>query len=361
MNINSIDSFFSSEELFLIECLFRENKSDFDIEDIDEKKLLTFAQRNGLSQILYKNICSKKLSASAQQILKKKYLFNLGKNASYQLIAAELIKKLSEKNIQVIFLKGISLISEIYKDIGLRPMSDIDIMTTLSDFYVACKTIVPNVDKINFNDKTGHHFPCFNYYGFNIELHRTLFPTDVKYQIPLDEIWQETKKNDEFNALTICPLHKIIYLLLHIYYTYRQGGLRLLWFYDIKTLLNYYGDAITPENVEFTVKKWKIYKPVRKMLVFFTLIIPKNRLSIVLTKKEIKEAKKMINMLRYSDSMKLEYSYGIAWERFFYTKGLKNKWIFLKNKINSKQKFSLKRLYHLILNTVRLLWRKTGK
>ena len=356
-----IDSKFSPEELCLIECLFREKETV--AVSIDEKKLLDTATKNGLSQLFYKNDYSKKLSDEAQKRLKDEYYFNLGKNATFQLIASEITQKLNEKNIPVIFLKGISLISEVYKDIALRPMSDIDIMTPSQHVYDAWQTINPNAVEMKRNDvQTGHHLPGFNYRGIYIELHRSLLSLDLKYKIPDKEVLNNLKRLEDFNALTLNPVHQIIYLILHIYYTYIQGGLRLGWFYDLKALQHKYEDQITLENVEKLSNYLKIYKPVRKMLVFFTVLFPESRLSINLSKKDKKEALKMIKMLQSSDSMKMEYSYGYAWERFSQTKGLKNKCLFLFNALlddgKGKQKFSFKRVMILIKNTLKFLWRR---
>ena len=98
------------------------------------------------------------------------------------------------------------------------------------------------------------------------------------------------------------------------------------------------------------------------MLVFFTVLIPKNKLAVIPTKKENDDAIKMIKMLHISDHKRLEYSYGIAWERFYQTKGLKNKCIFLYNAAmddgKGNRKFSFGRLMHLTGNSIGMLFRK---
>lgn len=359
--MKTFDIYFSSEEIFLIEILFRDKEYDFN--SIDEKKLLKIAAQNGISQLLYKNDCSKKLSNEARSQLKDEYYYNLGKNSACQLIASEIAQKLSEKNIPVIFLKGISLISEIYKDIALRQMSDIDIMTKPQDVYEAWYAINHNTIEMKRNDdKTGHHLPCFNYRGINVELHRALFPMDVKYQIPVDEVFNNVKNIEDYNALILKPVHQVVYLLLHIYYTFRQGGTRLGWFYDIKALINHYEDQITIEKVENIANKLKIFKPVRKMLVFFTVLYPENKLSVTLSKRDINEAIRLIKTFHSSDSLTVEYGYGLAYERLAQTKGLKNKCLFLYNALlddgKGNHKFSFKRLIILFIGTLKLLWRK---
>ncbi|MCL2072483.1 MAG: nucleotidyltransferase family protein [Marinilabiliaceae bacterium] len=351
-------TYFSPEENFLIKLLFREEKLLLDTAIIDEKALLSIAVKNGLAQLLYINDGSKQLSKEAQKQLKDNYLYNLGKNAGIQLIVAQIIEKLSQKEIPVILLKGISLITNVYDDIALRPMSDLDILLPIKSVFEAWKLLNPKEIELKLNDiKTIHHLPLFNYKGISVELHRFLFPSDVKYQIPIDEIWQSAIELPDFNASSINPTYQIIYQLLHIYYSCRQGGLRLSWFYDIKELLSKFDNEITLETVENQAKIWKIEKPIRKMLTFFTVLSPKTTLSVSISKKETKEIKKMINLLHISDrNKKTEYGYGIALERLANTKGIKNKIIFIINTITDngkgKRKFSIKRIYDLSKNFI---------
>jgi hypothetical protein len=361
--IDKIEAYFSVEELCLIDWLFREKDFFYDTKLFDEKKLLNVAEQNGLSQLLYKSVYLKQLTNEAQQFLKEKYFFNLGKNAGFQLIANEIAEKLLAKNIPVIFLKGISHISCIYKDIALRPMSDIDIMVPSEKVYEAWQIINNNPLNIKRIDmKTSHHLPGFNYHGINIELHRFLFPSDVKYVIPINEIWEQSVKISEFNTLTLNPIHQFIYLLLHIYYSYRRGVFRLGWFYDIKHLFDYNDNILTLDNIEFTSKKWNIYKPIRQMLIFFSVLCPDNKLSLTISAKDRNEIIKIIKILHISGLNKTKYGYSIALERFYNAKGLKNKWVFLYNVVtddgNGNQKFSFKRINYLIANSLKYLWRK---
>jgi hypothetical protein len=134
------------------------------------------------------------------------------------------------------------------------------------------------------------------------------------------------------------------------------------WFYDIKVLSEIYENILTPENIENTSKKWNIYIPVSQMLIFFSVLCPDNKLSLIISAKDRKKIIKMIKLMHVSGSIKTEYSYSIAMERFSNTKGLKNKWLFLNNVIadngNGKRNFSFKRIIHLITNTLKYLWKK---
>ena len=353
-----IDSFFSKEELCLIEGLFRENEV---LISFDESELLNAAARNGLSSLLYESDLFSRISAEAKSKLKQQYVYYLGRNTAFQLVAKEIVEKFNKHNIPAILLKGIFLSANIYKSAALRPMSDIDILIPHDKVHDAWQLLNPQ-SEIKPDDETGHHFPGFNYHGINIELHRALFPSNVKYRIPVDTIWQNAESVENIKAFTLNPVHLVVYLLLHIYYTYRRGGLRLGWFYDIKTVIDYYGEKITFDEVKKISNDWNINKPIELMLLFYTVLCPGNKFAIPIEKNDIRTIKQMIDLLHISDNQKLEYSYGVAFERLSQTKGFKNKCRFVCNAMmiddNNKRRFSFKRAGHLVSNTFRLVIRK---
>ena len=353
-----IESFFSKEELCLIEGIFREKEV---LISLDEDELLNAATRNGLSSLLHESSLFSGISVETKTQLKQQYVFYLGRNTAFQLIAKEIIEKFNENNIPAILLKGIFLSTNIYKSVALRPMSDIDILIPHNKVYEAWKLLNPQ-SEIMPDDETGHHFPGFNYHGINIELHRALFPSNVKYRIPVDIIWQNTEPIENIKAFTLNPVHLVIYQLLHIYYTYRRGGLRLGWFYDIKTVIDYYGEKINFDEVKKISNDWNIYKPIELMLLFYTVLIPENKLAVHIEKKDARTIKQMIDLLHISDKQKLEYSYGVAFERLLQTKGFMNKCRFVYNAMmtdnNNKRRFSFKRAGHILSNTFKLVFRK---
>ena len=356
-----IESYFSKEELYLIEGLFREKEVSFDNETSNEDVLLNVAGQNGLSSLLYDSKKYSSLSDEARSRLKQRYVYYLGKNTAHQLIAGEITKKFKECDISVILLKGIFLSASVYKSVALRPMSDIDILIPHNKVQDAWQLLNPQ-SEFKQDDETGHHFPGFNYHGVNIELHRSLFPSNVKYRIPIEVIWQDAEFDEKTEALTLNPVHQAVYLLLHIYYSYRRGGLRLSWFYDIKIVIDYYEEKINFEEVKKISNEWDIYKPIKLMLLFYTVLCPDSKLAIPIEKKDVRTIKQMIDLLHISDKQKLEYSYGVAFERLSQTKGLKNKWMFIYNALmvdrNNRRKFSFKRAGHLVLNTFKLFFRK---
>jgi hypothetical protein len=99
--------------------------------DMDVDHLIDIATKEGLAGLLYKNLMKSgvlenldhKQRKGLQSIYYQAVRFNL------QLIheLKEVLHLVNQKKIQVVLLQGIALVQQIYDDIGLRPMTDIDL------------------------------------------------------------------------------------------------------------------------------------------------------------------------------------------------------------------------------------------
>jgi hypothetical protein len=358
------ETLFAPEELWFVDVLLREKPLDLRSFNEDESTFIcNFATRNGLAPLFYRSNYVDCLTTRGKLELRKEYLYNLGRNTAFQLIADEMVTILHGNGIPAILLKGSFLAPNIYADIAFRPMGDIDILVPLDKVYEAWQILNPESETTEFKDEeTGHHLPTFFRRGCQIEIHKTLFPVNTKFTIPIEAIWSSALPIEGKKSFTLDPIHQIIYLMLHIYYTYRRGGLRLGWFYDVKVLLNHYKDEITLHKVQEVAQTWKVWEPVRLILMFFSVLMPDNKLFIPVVRDFNNAMEEMVMMLQKSEQQKVEYSYGVAWERLWHTKGLTNKVAFLWNIVtvesNGRKHLSFYRMWHLFRNTVRFLWRK---
>lgn len=359
--ISKLEALFTYEDLWVINVLFRDINIETDFfSDEASQYICNFCKRNGLASLMYRNQYSDYLTARSKLELRKEYLFNLGRNTAFQLVAEEIVNLLHEYQIPSILLKGSFLAPYVYKDVAYRPMSDIDILVPPGQEHKAWQLLNPEGDISQlFDDPTGHHVPSFIFRGCSIEIHRDLFPVNLKYTLPLDEILSGTLPIAGKHASTIEPQQMVIYLAIHIYYSYRRGGIRLGWFYDFSALVKHYGDQISINDIETIAKKWKVWEPVKLMLSFYTILAPGNSLSISISKEAEKEIEAIILLLQTSENSKNEYSYGVTIERFFHTKGFRNKCSFIWNILtvqkNQRKKLSLYRVWYLLKNTVRYL------
>lgn len=352
------ETLLSPEELWLVNILFR-NKA-FEAEMFSEEVsyyLCDFARRNGLAAVLYRSSYIDCLTVQYKLELKKEYLYNLGRNTAFQLIADEIVNILHEYDIPVILLKGGFLASYVYPDVAFRPMGDIDILVPMGREHEAWKILNPGVEPPNFDEESGPHLLPFFFRGCQIEVHRYLFAENVKYTIPVKDIWKEALPIEGKKAFTVHPVQQVVYLAIHIYYSYRRGGIRLGWMYDFKALTDYYRENITLEKVEQQARLWNVWEPVKQILSLLAVLQPDSSLAPGIPKLMRTTLEEMIRMLQTSNQQNPKYSYGVVWERFIHTKGFKKKLNFLWNVITTekynKKQLSFSRIWHLTKNTCR--------
>jgi hypothetical protein len=149
---------------------------------------------------------------------------------------ANLLASFNEKGIPVIVLKGAALLGSIYRDIGLRPMSDLDILVKhehLDDAeaiagshgykYVA-ERVVRKKDNVE-----RRHLPnlIHNEKGIVLEIHQHIVDSDCPSHFDLSNFWAGARPVSILGvpALELAMEHQLIHLsinfLLDRYYTSR--------------------------------------------------------------------------------------------------------------------------------------------
>jgi hypothetical protein len=100
--------------------------------DFDQGRLVDMALREGVAGLLYKNL--KKTGVLGylghQQIrrLQSAYYLTFRFNLSLIHDLKKILRRFNQRKIQVVLLKGIRLLHQTNQDIGLRPLTDIDLL-----------------------------------------------------------------------------------------------------------------------------------------------------------------------------------------------------------------------------------------
>ena len=153
-----------------------------------------------------------------------------------------------------------------YGDAGLRPMSDIDVLVSPDNaekaYHLLLKAGFQGPTSFVDNPLSDHHLPPLSYQGQTIELHRYLFPPFSKYYINERVIWEHTQDYHmgDTTVLGLKPAFHALYIATHLYYTYRRGGMRLSWFYDLKIVDELLVDC-HPNEINQLVRDLKIELP----------------------------------------------------------------------------------------------------
>ncbi|TLX70838.1 nucleotidyltransferase family protein [Labilibacter sediminis] len=358
---------FSTEEQWIINQIKNTPSSipaNFNIHDAH-----SFATKNGIAPYLYFLIMEDKqgINPELEKLLKQDYLSSLLRNTKIHSVWSEIYQLFTEHKLTAIPLKGIFLSKYIYIDSSHRPMSDIDVLFSSSEYEKAYQLLLSsgaeksNEEVADHDEKTGHHLPGIIYKGVLIEVHKSLFPLDTNYQLPISEIWPSITKFKD--TLTLSPVHNLIYLCLHTYTTMQRGGIRLSWLLDIFLLCQSEYFIKSKGLFEETLIKLKLEKPVLDVLqkTDFIFNLDLGFISHLDCKKlSNREQARFIGFIKESDQQNTNHSYTIAFERLKNTRGIKNKFFFIRSVMLSKRKNEnfafIKRTFRLMYRTLNMLF-----
>lgn len=209
--------------------------------DMDVDHLINMAIKEGLAGLLYKNLMKSgmletldhKQRERLQSLYYQTVLFNL--KLIHDLKAV--LHLLNQKKIQVVLLQGISLLQQIYDDIGLRPMTDIDLwalqrdypglISILSSQGYQRDPVYPNTFR---KGSTAFDLHTHILWADRIKARELLLAKSQK------RIYQDTRiiHFEGQEALCLNRYDQVLYLSLH---ALKHSVSRLIWLVDIKSLL----------------------------------------------------------------------------------------------------------------------------
>ena len=209
--------------------------------EFDQERLVDMAVREGMAGLLYKNLKKADLLCYLEhqhiQGLHSAYYLTLRFNLKLIHDLKEVLRQLKKKNIRVVLLQGIHLLQQIYTDIGLRPLTDIDLWVLPESRDEVDKVLT----QLGF-EKDPLYPNIFKKVSTIIDLNTHIIWADrLKSRRMLLKTSQEdvfrncqTLEFDGENAFGLGQVDQIIYLSLHAIKHYAD---RLIWLVDIKNLI----------------------------------------------------------------------------------------------------------------------------
>ena len=232
--------------------------------------LLEKAEREGLSGLLYYNLKSygeRIVPQNVIEILEDRYFNITTRNLLFLKELGRALKAFKETGIPALVLKGAFLIEEIYKNPGLRPMSDIDLLVkreNLLQVHEGLKGLgyTTTDNYLDYIEKpiSGYLNSLFYYRKENeasipLHIHWHLVNSSVpnymfSSRIDMDGIWQETEKIKiaDGEALSLAPNHLVIYLSEHAL-RMKHSLDRLILLCDISEVIEKYGNRLNWKKV----------------------------------------------------------------------------------------------------------------
>ena len=156
----------------------------------------------------------------------------------------------NEAAIPVILIKGAHLAWSIYPDIGLRPMSDLDLLVRHQNLEEALLLVnrmgyaeyLPELMP-GMNQEIGHHYHLKDEQGTCLELHWSLVAGGNDWRTPpAGWAWSQSEKIVSWHETGVQPLAlnllaNLLYLSAHISLQHGIAPASLGWFFDIHLLI----------------------------------------------------------------------------------------------------------------------------
>lgn len=248
--------------------------------------------RNSVGPLIYKNLSYainySSIPDSTISKLKQTYYQSFFRNEIIYKNFNDVINAISELGTPVIALKGIFLVNCIYKDLGIRQMSDIDLLVKVDDAD-NCKNSLINIgfvsedryksDFIKRNTDT-KHLPQLFKENIPVELHLKIHPSNCEYYVDIDDYWQNALPVTINNSkcLALSPNDLLQHLCLHLDYHFMYGKIQLYSYCDIAAVLKFYKDEFNWDTFNQTCIKYNCTKNVYRHLYiinkYFGVLLP---------------------------------------------------------------------------------------
>ena len=207
---------------------------------IDVDRLIDLAVKEGLGGFLYKSLMKAGLLESVtpqhKQRLYNIYYLTVRHNLKSFHALNTILEPLNQQGVQVVLMQGIALLLQVYQDVGLRPMKDIDLWVLPHNFQLLVNTLASQ------GFEQDRLYPgTFRKGEAVLDIHTHLLWADrIKSRAHLLNNDQEdifynavTVDFDGGRAMCLGPQDQFLYLGLH---ALKHNFDRLIWLVDIKSL-----------------------------------------------------------------------------------------------------------------------------
>jgi len=241
------------------------------LSDAEWEALLDLATQQGVAPLLYHRLSntSTQMPKAVLIGLRKAYHSNMFKNERYYRELSEVLKQLKRAGMDVIVLKGAYLAKTVYQFEALRVIGDIDLLVKKADLAQAEKILFSmgygptERPSIEAQCVKSHHLIIFEKKGaISIEIHWTLSPPVLPFNITVDMLWEQARPFTvaDIEVLSLSPEDLLFHLCFHTAYMNTLFGIRFL--NDINNTIHCYQNKIDWELLFERATQWKAVNPV---------------------------------------------------------------------------------------------------
>jgi hypothetical protein len=259
----------------LLSCLHYD-KAKIDVDTLraldtpSSERLYAMALRQGVAPLLYHRLQAQRadtaLSKERVRPYKEAYLGTAARNLQGYRDLRELASALLAADIPIIVLKGVFLTEVVYRNPGVRPMVDMDLLVPQEHLATAAQILADggfHTAKPLTADvivQAVQHLPIStkSVAARAVEVHWSLTPPHQPYSVEVTEFWQRaipaTIAGLPLQAL--CPEDLLLHLCMHLAYMHEFAcGLRP--FCDVAATLNHYGEQLDWTAVVERASRWR--------------------------------------------------------------------------------------------------------
>ncbi len=262
----------------------------------DWNYLAILAINNGMAPLVSKKIPllenNHLIPPEIKEQLHQAYLRTLSRNLVIYEHFRNVALALNEAGIPVIALKGIHLSETLYKDIGLRQLSDMDLLVKEEDTADCLELLkssgyAPLAGKTRFIEQNAdcHHLSPMIKNGVSVEVHTKLHKEIEAYQVKTADLWNNTERAEINGAgiSVLAPNHLLIHLCLHLDKHFVSAKVQFTCYTDITNILGIYEKETDWEGLEKLCDEYNCIESFFKHIIlsakFFNAPVPDNILN----------------------------------------------------------------------------------
>jgi len=267
----------TKEDLLLLDCCcisaepaFSESLLKHSQSRIHWSKFLNKARDEGISALIYRNLSEKNIGdlqipAEVLAELKNDYYLKAAENTLHFSELKAILTACNSARIAVMVLKGAALVSQVYANLAVRTMADIDLLIQKKDMKQT-DTLFQKMDYAPIDRSAEEVEPTSSYLtsldyrkgrkdSLSFHLHWHFVNSSVPNEsltrnIDMDNIWRDAPHVEIAGApaQVLAPHHWIIHLCEHALRV-RHSLNRLNFMTDIQEVILYYGKSLDWEKL----------------------------------------------------------------------------------------------------------------
>lgn len=223
----------------------RGEMEEFQGRDLNWEYILDKARRDRVSPLLYHNLTEigrdgYHLPQDILEEFKRDYYTNATRNILIYKELEQIVEALQAEGIKIIVLQGASLAEQLYHNIALRPIGDIDVLIRKNDLAIAHRKLSELGYLLEYHSEIGGE----RYYlkpgplSIRLDIHW------ATWYCPFNESWENVEeiKVGETTSLTLAPEDLLISLTTHSAIHHGTGG--GIWLVDIALVISQYRDKL---------------------------------------------------------------------------------------------------------------------